>query len=134
MKYQSPILVTLLAVSCALSACNAAKSPATVAQDTSAAQQAAGDKVAAAQQHANERLASAQGEVRDQQRDLNHVDAVESQKVADSAATGEHQVALARCEALGGSAQHSCKDQADADYAAAQAKAKQARAASDPKP
>lgn len=134
MKSQSLSLVTLLAVSCALGACNGAKSPAEVAKDTSAAQQTEGEKVAAAQQHETERLASARGEVRDQQRDMNHVEAVESQKVAETAAAGEHKVALARCEALSGSTQRSCRDQADADYAANEAKAKQDRAASDPKP
>jgi hypothetical protein len=133
-KSQSLCLVMLLSVSCALTACNGSKSPVEVAKDASAAQQTAGEQVAAAQQRETERLASARGDVRDQQRDLSHVDAVESQKVAETAATGEHKVALARCEALSGSAQQSCKDQADADYAAAEAKAKQDRAASDPKP
>lgn len=134
MSRQIPIGVLLLSLTCALTACDRSKSTAEVAKDTSAAQQSAGDKVAAAQHQAAERVARARGDVREEQRDLNHVDAVESQKVAQTAAAGEHKVALARCEALSGSPQKSCKDQADADYEAAEARARQDRAASDPKP
>ena len=136
MTRQLPILVMLLSLACALTACNGSKSAAEVAKDTSAAQQTAGDKVAAAQQQAADRIASARGEVREQreQRDLSHVDAVESQKVAETAASGERKVAFARCEALSGAPQKSCKDQADADYETAEAQAKKDRAASDPKP
>ena len=134
MNWRIQSLVMLLAATCALTACNRSKSAAEVARDTSAAQQTAGDKVVAAQQQAAERIASARGDVREQQRDLNHVDAVESQKVAETAAAGEHKVALARCEALSGSPQKSCRARADADYEAAEARARQDRAAADPKP
>jgi len=54
--------------------------------------------------------------------------------VAETQAEGAHKVALAQCEGLSGAAQKSCRDQADASYEVAEAKAKQARAASDPKP
>jgi ABC-type enterochelin transport system substrate-binding protein len=131
---QIQVLVMLLSVACGLTACNHSKSSAEVAKDTSAAQQTAGEKVAAAQQQAAVRIASARGDVREEQRDLNHVDAVESQKVAETAAAGEHKVALVRCEGLSGSPQKSCKDRADADYEAAEARARQDRAATDPKP
>ena len=79
-------------------------------------------------------IASARADVRDEQRDLAHVDAVESQRIADTHAQGEYKVALAQCEALSGATQQSCKDQANADYAVSRATAKQAKASADPKP
>jgi hypothetical protein len=62
------------------------------------------------------------------------VAAIQNQKMADTEAEGVHRVALAQCEALGGAAQNSCRDQADAEYQLAKASAKQERVESDPKP
>ena len=117
-----------------LAACDNSKSAAQVARDTAAAEQAAVDNAAKVQQKADARIASAQADVRDEQRDLAHVGAVEGQKVADTQAQGDYKVALARCESLSGATQQSCKDQANADYDVAKAKAKQAKANTDPKP
>jgi len=114
--------------------CDNSKSAAQVARDTAAAEQAAVDNAAKVQQKADARIASARADVRDEQRDLAHVGAVEGQKVADTQAEGDFKVALARCEALSGATQQSCKDQANADYDVAKAKAKQAKANSDPRP
>ena len=118
----------------ALAACDHSKSAAQVARDTAAAEQTAADNAAKVQQKADARIASAQGDVRDEQRDLAHVDAVEAQRVADAQAAGDYKVALARCEALSGATQQSCKDQASADYDVAKGRAKQDKAGSDPKP
>jgi hypothetical protein len=48
------------------------------------------------------------------------------------AADGDHKVAIQKCETLQGHDQSACKDQADADYDAAKAKAKAAKVASQP--
>jgi hypothetical protein len=118
----------------ALAACDSSRSPAQVARDTAAAEQAAANNAAKVQQKADARIASAHADVRDEQRDLAHVGAVEGQRVADTQAEGEYKVALARCEGLSGATLQSCKDQADADYDVAKARAKQAKASADPKP
>lgn len=134
MTHRLPLLVLCIATACALGGCDRPKSAAQVETDTTAAQQTATEKKAKVEQEAAEKVASARSEVRDEQRDLGHVNAVQGEKIADTAADGAHKVALARCEAMSGTAQKSCKDQADADYDAAKAKAKQARADTDPKP
>ena len=118
----------------ALSACDHSKAAAQVTRETAAAQQIAADSAAKVQQKADARIASARADVRDEQRDLAHVGAVEGQKIADTQAEGDYNVALVRCEGLSGATQHSCKDQAKADYDVAKAMAKQAKANSDPKP
>jgi hypothetical protein len=133
-KYRITLLALIMASACLLAACDHAKSTSQVARDSAAAEQTAADNAAKVQQRADARIASARGDVRDEQRELAHVDAVESQKVADTQAEGEYQVALARCEGLSGATQKSCKDQANADYDVAKARAKQARAGTDPKP
>jgi len=46
---------------------------------------------------------------------------------------GAHKIALAACERLGGAEQTSCRDEADADYQVAKARAEQQRVASDPR-
>jgi hypothetical protein len=117
-----------------LAACDNSKSAAQVARDTAAAEQAAADNAAKAQQKADARIASARADVRDEQQDLAHVSAVEGQKVADSQADGDYKVALAQCGSLAGATQKACKDQANADYEVAKARAKQAKASTDPKP
>ena len=134
MKNRIPLLALCVATACALGGCDRPKSADQVEKDTAAAQQTATEKTAKAEQDAAAKVASARSDVRDEQRDLGHVNSVQGEKVADTAADGAHKIALARCESMAGAAQKSCKDQADADYEAAKAKAKQARADTDPKP
>ena len=128
------LLGALVATACALCACNHAKDANQVAKDTSTAEQKSAERVSEAQQTAAEKEADARKDVRKDQQDLAHVTAVQNEKVADTEAEGAHRVALARCEAMSGDAQKSCRDQADADYEAAKAKARLARTQSDPKP
>jgi len=134
MNNRIPLLLLCAAAACALGGCDRPKGEAQVEKDTAAAQQAASEKNATAEREAADKVASARTDVRDEQRDLGHVNAVQGEKVAETAADGAHKIALARCEPMAGTAQKSCKDRADADYEAAKAKAKQARADSDPKP
>ncbi len=127
-------LVTLSLAATMLAACDSPKSSAQVASDTVAAERAAADNTAKAQQRADARIASARADVRDEQRDLAHVDAVEGQRISDAQAEGDYKVAQAQCESLGGATQKACLDQANADYEVARARAKQAKAVADPRP
>jgi hypothetical protein len=128
------LCLAVLATALTFSACDRPKTAVQVDKDTASAEQSATENTAKAEKEAAEKSASARSDVRDEQRDLGHVNAIQGQKVADTEAEGAHKIALARCEGLAGTAQKSCKDQADADFEAAKAKAKQVRADSDPKP
>ena len=97
-----------------LSGCNQAKSPDTAAHDIAAADRSAAAKVADAQ--------------RDAQKDMS----ADAYNVAVAQADGDHKVAIQKCETLQGHDQQVCKDQADADYDAAKANAKAAKAATQP--
>ena len=65
---------------------------------------------------------------RDQQKDMS----ADAYNVAVAQADGDHKVALQKCETLQGHDQQVCKDQADADYEAAKANAKAAKASTQP--
>ncbi len=110
-----------------LSGCNKAKSPEDVQADVAKAQSnavqenaKADEKVKQVEAAASKDRADAMAKVADK-----NVDAV-----ADSAVTeaeGDTKIALAKCEALEGDAQKSCKDEANAHLDAVKAKAKAAK-------
>ena len=112
------ITAIALATLASLAGCNNAKSPDTVANDVAAAQQAAAKQVADARAEASKDDAKA-----------NNEEAAAAYDVAVAKAEGAHKVALEKCNALGGDAQSKCKDQADADFAAAKANSKAAEVA-----
>lgn len=116
-----------------LGGCNNAKSPSTVAKDVNSATQSAEEKTAKAEERAEDKVASADKDVRSEQRDEQHVAAVQGEDVAETRAKGQRDIALAKCEALSGDRQQACKDQANATYDMAVAQAKQDRASTDPK-
>jgi hypothetical protein len=97
-----------------LVACNNAKPPDTAAHD-----------IAAAAQSANKEVADARA---DRQKDMTG----DTYDVAVARADGDHKIAIQKCDALEGHDQKVCKDQADADYDAAKANAKAAKAAQQP--
>ncbi len=134
MNYPKATMALIAAASCLLVACNQSKSADQVARDTAAAERTAENDAAKAQQRADARIASAQSDVRDEQRDLAHVRAVEGEKVAEAAAAGDYNVARARCESLSGATQKACRDQAEAGYDLAKARARQDKAGTDPRP
>lgn len=116
-----------------LTGCNSAKSPAEVAKDVNSASQAAAERTDKAEEKAAAKVADEQKDVRSEQRDAQHVAAVQAQDVAKAEAEGARKVALAKCEALSGDRQQACKDQANAAYDLRVAQAKQDRANTDPK-
>ena len=128
------VLTASLMAACVLSACDRAKSPDQVAQDTAAAAQKADQNTAKVEQNATDKVNSAQTVVRDEQAAEAHTRAVESEKVNEAQAEGTRKVALAECEKLSGEGQKACKAQADTAYDTAVAQARQAKADTDPKP
>jgi uncharacterized protein YjbJ (UPF0337 family) len=111
-----------------LSACNKAESPDKVQEDVAKAQAKAADENAKADEKVKQVEAEA---VKDRQDALAKVADKSVGAIADSAVTeaeGATQVALAKCQALEGDAQKTCKDQANAHLDAVKAKAKAAKA------
>jgi hypothetical protein len=106
--------------------CDSAKSPDTVAKDVAGAEQKAATEVAKSEEKAEKDLAKAADKVDDKVVDFNNAAAKDAYNLAVAKADGDRKVALANCLSLGGDAQKSCKDQAEADYGAAKANAKAA--------
>ena len=124
-----------LALSCALlasallglSACNRAESPETVQSNVANAQSDAVE----ANAKADERVKQVETEApKDRADALAKVADKSVGVIADSAVTqaeGETNIALAKCQALQGDAQKTCKDEANAHLDAVRAKAKAAK-------
>jgi hypothetical protein len=124
-----------LALSCALlasvliglSACNKAESPEKVQADVAKAKSDAAQEDA----KADEKVKQVEAEAAKDRADAGVKAADKSVgAVVDSAVTqaeGDTKVALAKCEALEGDAQKTCKDQANAHLDAVKAKAKAAK-------
>jgi PDZ domain-containing secreted protein len=124
-----------LALSCALlasaflslSACNKAESPDKVQADVAKAQNDAAAENAKADEKVKQVEAAA---VKDRADAVAKVADKSVGAVVDSAVTqaeGEAKVALAKCEAMEGDAQKSCKDAANAHLDAVKSKAKAAK-------
>ena len=127
MKLTSSCALLASAILC-LSACNKAESPDKVQADVAKAQSNAAEenakadeKVKQVEAEASKDRADALAKVADKSVDV----------VADSAVTqaeGDTKIALAKCQALEGDAQKSCKDNANAHLNAVREKAKAAKA------
>jgi len=109
-----------------IAGCDSAKSPDTVAKDVAAAEQKAASEVAKSEKAAEKDLNKAADKVDDTLVNFNNAAARDAYNLAVAKADGDRKVALANCLALGGDAQKTCKDQAEADYGAAKANAKAA--------
>jgi hypothetical protein len=123
MKHSLSLTAGLLSVAL-LTACNGAKSPDAVANDTAAAEQKAATNVADAQKDASQDNAKVAAKVDDKAMQLNDTEAKGAYDVALQKAEGMHDVSLAKCKILDGDSQKKCKDQADSDYDTAKAAAK----------
>jgi hypothetical protein len=107
--------------------CNKAKSPDTVANNVTNAEQKAANNVADAQKDASKDVANAAEKVDDKAKDLNNAEVKGAYDVEMAKAEGDRKIALNKCDALGGDAQKACKDVADADYQSAKAHLKAMR-------
>jgi hypothetical protein len=121
MRFQ---LASAMIITLGLAACNSAKSPDTVAKDIATAEQKASTEAAKSEDSAAKDLSSAAGKVDDKVVAFNNAAAKDAYNLAIAKADGNRKIALANCESASGDAQKLCKDQADADYAAAKANAK----------
>lgn len=110
-----------------LGGCNQAKSPETVANNVTNAEQKAANNVADAQKDATKDVANAADKVDDKAKDLNNAEVKGAYDVEMTKAEGDRKIALNKCEALSGDAQKACKDVADADYQSAKAHLKAMR-------
>ena len=119
-------LTSVMILALCLAACNNAKSPDTVAKDVAVAKQKAATEVAKSEDSAAKDLNSAAGKADDKLVAFNNAAAKDAYDLAIATADGNRKVALAGCESASGDAQKLCKDQAEADYAAAKANAKAA--------
>jgi hypothetical protein len=109
-----------------LSACNKAESPEKVQADVAKAQSNAVEENAKADEKVKQVEA---GAAKDRADALAKVADKSVGAIADSAVTqveGETKIALAKCQALEGDAQKTCKDEANAHMDAVKAKAKAA--------
>ena len=127
----SIIAVLVVATSLGLSACNQAKSPDKVQEDVAKATAEAADKSAKADADRKQAEADAADQLT---KDKAAAEAKATDKsvaaVADSAvadAEGETKIALAKCQALDGSAQSQCKDEANAHLKAVKDRADAAK-------
>jgi hypothetical protein len=121
------VLTSAMAIAVLIIAgCDSAKSPDTVSKDVAAAQQKAAAEVANSEKAAEKDLNKAADKVDDTLVNFNNAAAKDAYNLAVAKADGDRKVALANCLALGGDAQKTCKDQAEADYGAAKANARAA--------
>lgn len=108
----------------AVAGCNRAESPGKVDSDVAKAANSAAESDVKANQEEARTNASADSDVAKAQ---DKADAKTADAAADTEVTqaeGDNKVALAKCEALSGDAQKSCKDMANAKLAEAKARAK----------
>jgi hypothetical protein len=121
MRFNLPMAI-LMAL--CVTACNKAQSPETVDKDVAKAEQKASSEVAKSEDSAAKDLSRAADKVDDKLVAFNNTAAKDAYNLAIANADGDRKIALANCESAGGDAQKQCKDQVEADYAAAKAKAK----------
>jgi hypothetical protein len=106
--------------------CNNAKTPDAVSNDVAKAEQKGSEEVGKSEDKAAKDLGNAADKVDDKLIAFNNQAAKDAYNVAIAQADADHRVALAQCEGSSGDARKSCKDQAEANYAAAKADAKAA--------
>jgi hypothetical protein len=109
------LLSAAVAALLVLSGCNKAESPDKVASDVAKATESAEKKDARAEEKAEKTDATV---TNDLAKDVDKANSKEVRTAADDAiiqAEGENKIALAKCEALAGAAQKTCKDQANSE-------------------
>lgn len=107
-----------------ISACNGGDSQATVAKDVATATQDAAENVAKVREDAARDISGAARDLTAEQKNVNDVAARGAYAVEIAKAEGDHKVATEKCGMLSSEALKACTSQADADYDAAKARAK----------
>jgi len=119
------LLAAALTALLALSGCNKAESPDKVAKDVANATAEAQKRDERSEQKAEQTDARVTSDLSKQ---VDKANEREARAAADDAivqAEGQNKIALAKCEALAGDAQQSCKDQANAELEAVRKRAKE---------
>jgi cytoskeletal protein RodZ len=125
------VFMLILATTSWVSACNRAASPEAAANDIAEAKQSAAQEVADAQRDASKEIDKADRAVQDKSSALADTNVKAQYDVAVATADGTRKIAMQQCMLKEGDAQRLCKEQADADYDAATAHAKAAKAAAE---
>jgi hypothetical protein len=120
------LISAIAASTLAMVGCDNAKSPETVAKDVAAAEKKAVAEVANSEKDAVKDLNKAADKVDDTLVNFNNAAAKDAYNLTVAKADGDLKIALANCLSQSGDAQKTCKDQAQADYAATKANAKAA--------
>ena len=118
------LLAAAVAAMLVLAGCNKAESPDKVASDVAKATESAEKKDARAEEKAEKTDAAV---TNDLSKEVDKANDKEVRTAADDAiiqAEGENKIALAKCEALGGDAQKTCRDQANAQFEMVKQRAK----------
>jgi hypothetical protein len=118
------LLAAAVAAMLVLAGCNKAESPDKVASDVAKATESAEKKDARAEERAEKTDAAV---TNDLSKEVDKANDKEVRTAADDAiiqAEGENKIALAKCEALGGDAQKTCRDQANAQFEMVKQRAK----------
>jgi uncharacterized protein YbjQ (UPF0145 family) len=123
-------VVGILASVALVAGCHQAKAPPQAsAQDIEAAQQEAQREIADARREAAKDVKSAAKTMGADSKGVSQAKAIGSYDVAMVAADGDHKIATEKCLTLQPAQQKPCSDQADANYEAAKAAAKDTRVA-----
>ena len=131
---KTTLIVTTLAVTLGLVACQKHETPAENRADVAAARSEASKDVAEVRKDADAKVADASRTQAAAQTDVGHEVSKADEDVAIADANGAYKVAIAKCDIMTGDARSTCKHRADADLEMAKARALQGRAATDPKP
>jgi hypothetical protein len=118
------LLAAAAAAMLVLAGCNKAESPDKVASDVAKATASAEKKDARAEERAEKTDAAV---TNDLSKEVDKANDKEVRTAVDDAiiqAEGENKIALAKCEALGGDAQKTCRDQANAQFEMVKQRAK----------
>jgi len=122
---RATVLWTLAAAAMlSVAGCNKAESPAKVDSDVASAANEAAENDAKATQEQARTEAEANQAVTEEQNKADAKSADASADTIETQAEGDNKVALAKCEALSGAAQKTCRDQANAALDAVKARVK----------
>jgi hypothetical protein len=117
------IIGSMLIFGAAIAGCNQAEPPAQVNREVSKAQADRNEKVADARQEGAQAIQRQEKDVTAERRDVNEAASQRNYEVAIAKADGDYKVATEKCNALDGSSQAACKDQAEAVHDVDKAKA-----------
>lgn len=131
-KIEHSVALAAFAMMLGVSGCGRG-TPEQTQTDISRAESASAKSVQEARTDAAEKMAGARKDVTRTQVEIAHDSAATTRDLAFAESEAAHRVSLERCEAQEGDARNICRTRADAELAAAKARAEVVKAATDPK-